>query len=309
MNIYLIVSGKDAGISSEQQEKLQSHGKVITLTHKGRLANLKQLAKDQEGKILALDPTSFDWVLDVEELDKIPNVKAVITQSTSFDWIHPKELKEKGIIACNCPGFSAESVAEYALCMALEAARNLAMYIKNWKIDWGVKPMLLKGKTVGILGMGKIGKCMAEVMSGIGMNILYWSRKTRDERFVYAELPDLFKSADVLMPALVENSETKTLITKKLIDSMKPSALIVGINRVKVLLPEEYIIAKVNKDELSGYAFEGDNAKKLTSYKGNVWALPAMAWYTQESLNNLLQIWVDDIVSVAQGIPQNVVNS
>lgn len=309
MKIYLVVSDKDAGLSSEQQAKLQSHGKVITLTHKGKLAELKQLAKDKEEKILALDPTSFDWELDIGALEHISNVKAVITQSTSFDWIHPKELKEKGIIACNCPGFSTDSVAEYALCMALEAARNLALYIKNWKIDWGVKPMLLKGKTVGILGIGKIGKRMAEVMSGIGMNVIYWSRKSRDKRFTYMELADLFKSVDVFMPALVENSETKTLITKKLIDSMKPSAIIVGINRVKALLPEKYIIEKVGKGELGGYTFEGDNAKEITAYKGNVWALPAMAWYTQESLQNLLQIWVDNMAAVAQGKPQNVVNS
>lgn len=310
MIIYLIVSGKSADLSDQQMKRLQNFGRVITISHKGKLADLTQLTQNQEEKILALDPDSFDWNLDVETIDTIPNIKAVITQSTSFDWIHPKELKEKGVLACNCPGFSAESVAEYALCMTIEAARHLAIHIKNnWKIDWKVKPMLLKGKTVGILGMGRIGTCMAAVTSGIGMNVVYWSKKSRDKRFTYAKLADLFKSIDILMPALVENDETKTLITKALIDSMKPSALIVGINRVKALLPEEYIIEKVGKDKLAGYAFEGDNAKEVSAYKGNVWALPPMAWYTQESLQNLLQIWVDNIVSVVQGKPQNVVNA
>lgn len=258
---------------------------------------------------MALDPTCFDWELDVEALDKIPKVKAVITQSTSFDWFHPKELKKQKILACNCPGFSSESVAEYALCMAIEAARNFAVYVKNgWKIDNNVKSMLLRGKTAGILGLGRIGKCMAEEMSGIGMKVIYWSRKSKDKRFDYSELSNLFKSIDVLMPALVENDETKTLITKELIDSMKRSAIIVGIGRVKALLPENYIIEKVSKGELAGYAFEGDDTKELSSYKGNVWALPPMAWYTQESLQNLLQIWVDNMVAVAKGTPQNVVN-
>lgn len=309
MNIYLILSGKSTGLSDQQMKILQSVGEVITISHKGKLAALTQLTQDQEEKILALDPDSFDWDLDVEAIDKIPNVKAIVTQSTSFDWVHPESLKMKGILACNCPGFSAESVAEYALCMAIEAARNTAVFIKNgWKIDRNAKSMLLREKTVGILGLGRIGKCMAEIMNGIGMKVIYWSKKSRDERFIYTGLPDLFKSSDVLMPALVENDETKTLITKELIDTMKPSAIVVGINRVKTLLPEDYIIKKVGKGELSGYAFEGDNAKKLTTYKGNVLALPPMAWYTQESLQNLLQVWVDNIVAFIDGKPQNVVN-
>jgi len=309
MKLYLIVSGKDAGLTADQRNTLQQFGEVITVSHKGKLSQLNQLQNDTSEKILALDPDSFDWELDVEALDQIPKVKAVVTQSTSFDWIHPRELKVKGILACNCPGFSAESVAEYALCMTIEVARNTAVFIKNgWKIDWNAKSMLLKGKTVGILGLGRIGKCMAVILNGIGMKVIYWSKKSKDERFQYVELAELFKSVDVLMPALVENDETKTLITKELIDTMKPSAIVVGINRVKALLPEDYIIEKVGKGELSGYAFEGDNAKELPSYKGNVWALPPMAWYTNESLKNLLQMWVDNIVAVAQRKPQNVVN-
>jgi lactate dehydrogenase-like 2-hydroxyacid dehydrogenase len=309
MKFYLIVSDREGGITSEQQKSLESLGEVITISHKGKLASITQLTQDQEEKILALDPTCFDWELDVETLDRIPKVKAVITQSTSFDWFHPKELKARGILACNCPGFSSESVAEYALCMAIEAARNLAVYVKNgWKIDSNAKSMLLRGKTVGILGLGRIGKCMAEVMSGIGMKVIYWSRKSKDNRFSYVELTDLFKSSDVLMPALVENEETNSLITKKLIDTMKSSAIVVGIGRVKALLPEEYIIEKVAKGELAGYALEGDNSKELSAYKGNVWALPPMAWYTNESLQNLLQMWVDNMVAVAQGKPQNVIN-
>ncbi len=309
MNIYLIVSGKSAGLSDRQMKKLQNLGEVITVSHKGKLKEIIQLVRDPNEKVLAVDPDSFEWNLDSDTLDTIPNVKAIIAQSTSFDWIKPKELKEKGIVACNCPGYSTDSVAEYAICMAIEAARRLPIHMKNGgKIDWNVKPMLLKGKTVGILGLGKIGKRMAEIAQGIGMNVVYWSKKSRDSRFTYSQLSDLFGTVDVLMPALVETDETRNIITKQMIDSLKPSAIIVGINRVKALLPEEHILAKVAEGKLGGYAFEGDNTKTLTSYSGNVWALPAIAWYTQDSLQNSLHVWVDDIVSFVQGKPQNVVN-
>lgn len=309
MEFYLIVSGKNAGLIEQQMSNLRRLGTVITISHKGKLADIQKLKEDKEEKILGLDPDSFEWDLDSKAFDKIPNVKAVITQSTSFDWVKPKELKKKNIVVCNCPGFSSDSVAEYALCMAIEASRRLAMNIKNgWKVDWNQKPMLLKDKTVGIIGLGRIGRRMAEVMQGIGTKVIYWSRKTRDKRFTYVNLDKLFKVSDVVMPALVENGETKKLITKKHVDSIKPTSIIVGINRVKALLDENYIMGKVRRGKLGGYAFEGDSAKELSSYKGNIWALPAMAWYTQDSLKNLLALWVDNMISIAKGKSQNIVN-
>lgn len=308
MKFYLIVPDKECGLTAEQQTQLAKHGEVVILQHKGKLALLTQLTKDPEDKILALDPTVFDWDLDVAALDHIPNVKAVITQSTSFGWMYPKELAARNIIGCNCPGFSSDSVAEYAICMAIEVARRLPVYIKNnWKIDWSAKPMLLKGKTLGIVGMGRIGKAMAAAGKGIGMNVIYWSRKTRHDAYTHVELAELFQKADVLMPALVENDETKRIITNDLIDTMKPSSVIVGIGRVKALLPEEYVLAKVAQNKLGGYALEGEGTKPLNEYQGNVWALPPMAWISQESLTNLIAMWVDNMVAVAGNQPKNIV--
>jgi len=308
MKFYLIVPNKECGLTSEQQKQLAQHGEVVIIEHKGKLALLTQLTKDTEEKILALDPTVFDWDLDVAALDHIPNVKAVITQSTSFGWMYPKELTARGVMGCNCPGFSSDSVAEYAICMAIEVARRLPIYIKNnWKIDWSVKPMLLKGKTLGIIGMGRIGKAMAAAGKGIGMNVIYWSRKSRHEGYEHSELAELFQKADVLMPALVENDETKNIITKNLINTMKPSAVIVGIGRVKALLPEEHILAMVTQNKLGGYALEGEGTKPLSEYMGNVWALPPMAWISQESLTNLIAMWVDNMVAVARNQPKNIV--
>jgi lactate dehydrogenase-like 2-hydroxyacid dehydrogenase len=308
MKFYLIVPDKECGLTSEQQKQLAMYGEVVIIQHKGKLALLTELTQDNDEKILALDPTVFDWDLDVAALDHIPNVKAVITQSTSFDWIHPKELASRNIIGCNCPGFSSESVAEYAICMAIEVARRLPVYIKNnWKIDWSVKPMLLKGKTLGVIGMGRIGKAMAAAGKGIGMDVIYWSRKTRHNDYTFTELAELFQKADVLMPALVENDDTKRIISNDLIDTMKPSAVIVGIGRVKALLPEAYILEKVAQNKLGGYALEGEGAKPLHEYQGNVWALPPMAWISQESLTNLIAMWVDNMVAIADNKPKNIV--
>lgn len=311
MKIYFIVSSKEDTPSNELLDKLKSLGKVIVIRHKGKLAELKQLQKDQEPKVIGVDPGVFDWDLDIDAFKQIPSVKAVCTSSTSFDWLKPKELKKMGIIACNAPGFSTDSVAEYALCMAITVARRTSsVFGKEWgKYDFeSAPPMLLKGKTAAIIGLGRIGTRMAEVCAGIGMKVIYWSRRSRDKRFKYVNLDKLFKTADVVMPALIENEKTKKIVTKKRLDSMKPTAILVGINRVKSIWDESCVLKKVQKKEIAGYAFEGENTNHPSTYKGNVWSLPAMIWFTKNSLENLMKVWVETVKATAQGKPQNKVN-
>lgn len=310
MKFILILSPEGLPPSPQQLSLLKEHGEVEIIRHIGKLADLHELKKDQSEKILAVDPDAFNWDMDGEAVKTIPNVKAVCTQSTSFDWVKPSILKQLRVTVSNCPGFSADSVAEHAIGMTIDLARHLPLYIKNnWQIDWKApKPMLLKGKTLGVIGLGRIGKRIAELGAGIGMNVVYWSKTTKDTRFTYIKLKQLFKTCDVIIPSLIENEETKQLLTNQLVDSAKPSALFVSINRVKDLWDEKYILQKVANKQLAGYAFEGESAKVPTEYEGNVLALPAMAWYTQDALDNLLEIWVANMIAAAGHKPQNVVN-
>lgn len=309
VKFYLIVASDKFKLTTEQESKLKSSGELIIIHHKGKLSQLPQLKEEKDEKVIGVDPDVFDWDLDAESLDNILNVKAVCAQSTSFDWIKPDELKKRKIIALNCAHFSTDAVAEYVVAMTIEGLRKTALHIKNnWKVDWNSNPLLLRGKTVGIVGLGTIGKRIAENLKGVGANVIYWSKNSRDGKFKYVSLEELFRASDVVIPAMSENDETKKIITRKLLDSMKKTALIVGINRVKNLLNKEYILDKVAKGKLGGYSFEGDDSEELHSYKGNVWAMPPIAWYTDKSLENLLDIWVDNMASVAQGKLQNVVN-
>lgn len=310
MKFYFIVPGKQTLPSEELLNRVRELGEVVVIEHKGKLAELGQLKNDPEEKVLCLDPDPFDSNLDAESVKDIPNVKAIMPSTTGFDWIHPDVLKGLGVVACNVPGFSADAVAEYAVAMAIEISRKLPMVIKTgWKMQWNdPKQMLLKDRTAGVIGLGRIGTRMAEILQGIGMHVMYWSKDARDERFQYAELPELFKTADVIMPALAVNPGTQKLLTNELLDSVKQSAVLVGIGRVKTLWDEEYILEKVKKGEIFGYAFEGEDAKDFNSYEGNVWALPPMAWYTQDSLDNLMRGWVENIIAFAKGKPQNVIN-
>jgi len=307
--VYFIVPSEEFLPTNKQIQSIKIHADVETIIHAGKLADLKQLQSDKSQKILALDPDTFEWDLDTATLKDIPNVFAICHSSTSFDWVKPAVLKEFGVGVSNVPGFSSDSVAEYVVCMAIEVARQMPMVIKNdWKPVKTTGSFLLKGKKAGVIGLGRIGVRIAEVLRGIGMEVLYWSKSSVDERFTKVELDDLFKQADVIIPALAENTETEKLLTHDRLDLIRPTSICIGINRVKALWDEEYLISKVEKGEIGGYACEGDTNKNVNSYKGNVWILPPIAWQTRDSLESLTQIWVDNIIGFATGKPQNLVN-
>jgi glycerate dehydrogenase len=310
MKTILIMSKDGMYPSGKQEQELKKHTDLEVIVHEGRLSEITKLKNDTSEKLIGVDPDSFGWDMDSGSTKDIPNVKAVFTQSTSFDWVKPELLKKMGVQVVNCAGFSTDSVAEYAIGMAMNVTRHLPVLIKNnWKVDWTyTQPMLLKGKTLGVVGLGKIGKRIAEIGQGIGMKVIYWSRKSRDSRFEYVSMRKLFSTSDIIIPALAESGETLKLFNDNLLDLVKPTSFLVGLNRIKHLWNEKKIIKMVQQKKIAGYAFEGDNAKPLPDYDGNIFALPPMVWYTKESMDNLLDTWVNNIISYAKGKPINVVN-
>lgn len=88
MKLYFIVSSDDDVPSKDLLSELKDVGEVVVIRHKGPLSKLGQLKKDEDEKVLAVDPGVFDWDLDAETIKEIPNVKAICTSSTSFDWIN-----------------------------------------------------------------------------------------------------------------------------------------------------------------------------------------------------------------------------
>ena len=182
------------------------------------------------------------------------------------------------------------------------------MVIKNeWKPVGVTEPFLLRGKTAGVVGLGRVGTRIAEVLKGIGMEVVYWSRSSQDDRFSRLTLPDVFSAADLVIPALAVNEETKQLITHEILDSMKSNAIMVGINRVRELWDEDYVIQKVEAGELVGYSYEGAEDGPVSKHTGNVWVLPHISWMTKDSMENLERIWTENILSVLNGTPQNLV--
>ena len=268
------------------------------LTDPKLLENHSDFLSDESEKIVALDPDYFNWSFSKDNIAVLKNVKAICLATTSFSWVDVQAASQLGIPVTNLRGFSTEAVAEYTLLMTLSVARKMPLVVKdNYKQDFvrhqGVE---LRGKTAAIIGLGRIGERIAKLMESIGMNVVYWSKSEKENRFKKIELVDLFKTADVIFPTLAQNQETENLITDEMLMSMKPEAIFVSI--VHKVYNHDLLLKLVKESKIFGYAFEGDNENPL-KYEGNVFASPAIAWATKESMESNGIMWTDSILAAA----------
>ncbi|MFA6007252.1 MAG: NAD(P)-dependent oxidoreductase [Candidatus Shapirobacteria bacterium] len=298
MKIYLLSPVASQMFSSEMVSDLKNVGEVIINDVIKPISEVEAMT-DSTDKIIALDPDFCAWNLPKEELEKINGLKALCVQSTSFSWLDTEFLKSKNIPVINIRNYSTDSVAEWAVIMAMNVARKLPLIIKNnWTGDFSLhQGMELKGKTVGIIGLGHIGARIAEICQGMGMNVIYWSKNSVASQYQKVELIDLFKTADLIFPCLAQNEETKNYITDEMLNSMKNTAIFISI--VHKIYNHDLLLQLAKENKIYGYAFETPN-KEMLNFEGNVWAGPEQAWNTKESLGRNLKIWQENIIKATQ---------
>lgn len=307
MKIY--ITYKKDRFTKEQIKNLQAVGETIFLEDFFDLDNAPYLKEDEE-KILVVDPDWYNWDINANHLSKIKNLKGVCLATTAFDWIDLEYCKENNILVTNVPKYSTDSVAEYAIFLMMALAKKFPMQLKkDYKMEYS-KSMLtteIRNKTLGILGLGTIGSKIAELGSSLGMNVIYWNRTKKDCNYKSVDLETIFTTADFIIPTFATNEETKKLISDDLINKMNNNALINVINNPTEIYNHELLIKRAEEGKVS-YAFEiYDDGKKMYDYKGNIMATAPYAFYTKESIERLLDIWTQNAIAIANNSPQNIV--
>lgn len=306
MKIYITYT-KDS-FTDEQIKILEESGNVVFLEKTFNLDEAPYL-KDQDDKILAVDPDWYNWEITGEHLNKIPNLKAVCLATTAFDWIDLDYCKNHNIKVCSIPKYSTDSVAEYAVFLMFCLAKKFPIQAKaNYQVDY-TKNMLtseLRNKTIGIVGLGTISTRIAEICAGLGMNVMYWNRSLKENNYQKTDLETIFKKADFIFPGFSTNDETKKIITDDLINMMNGNALINVVNNSKEIFNHNLCL-ELAKEEKISYAFEAYDDKRIKDYEGNVMVTAPYAFYTKEAIDRLIAIWVDNVVALSKGEAQNEV--
>jgi len=303
----IFITDKPSSFTDDQLSLLRSKGEITFIETSEDWKNNKEIYSSDE-KVIALGPDVPEWKFSNELVDKIPNLKGVCLPTTGFGWIDGEHLRKKDIVLSNVPKYSTEAVAEHCIMLMLALSKNLIMVINNnWTLDFANHlGKEIKGKRMGIIGLGAIGMRVAELGKGMDMEVCYWSRASKDERFEYLELDELLKSSDYVFLTLAHNTDTLNFLNKERLYLMKNDAYVVNITGNE-LWDFKYAIEKVRNKSLAGIGMDGEK-DSIKNYGCNVLVTPSMAWYTKEALEEDTRIWVESVVSLIDGKPINVVN-
>lgn len=186
------------------------------------------------------------------------SLKAVCRAGAGLDTVDVPAAKEMGIAVIYAPGKNAATTAEHTMMLMLAAARKLAVLNAHVKAgDWAIRAAYegieLNGKTLGIIGMGNIGRRVALLAQAFGMQVIYWSRSSRDEGFAFRDLDDLLREADVVSLHIALNEQTKGMIGIRELMLMKPNALLINTAR-GALVDASALEAVLIEGRLGGYA-------------------------------------------------------
>ena len=250
-------------------------------------------------------------------LDAAPNLKYIGILATAFGKVDVSYASKKGIVVCNLPGYSTESVAEFTIAAILEAIRHLEEGKRRGKIgnvsEEGISAIEIKGKVFGVLGLGNIGTRVAELALGFNADVRYWSRnkKTESEEkgIKYEELNSLIANATFLSINLAQTSDTEKILNQSRFQSLKEGAIIINTAPME-LIDLGALVERLKKGDITFIFDHSDemteeDLMKLLPYE-NCIVYPPIAYVTKEAALNKQEMFTSNIESFAKGKPVNV---
>ncbi len=168
---------------------------------------------------------NFGVSVTKEMIDSAPHLKYIGILATAYGKVDSDYAKEKGIPVCNLAGYSTEAVAEFSIAVILENIRQLEEGKQRGRngnySEIGLKAKEIKGKVFGVVGLGSIGRRVAELAQGFGAEVKYWSREKKDVPFTYQNVDKLIAESDFLSINLAQTPETEKFLNKSRLQSLK----------------------------------------------------------------------------------------
>jgi D-3-phosphoglycerate dehydrogenase / 2-oxoglutarate reductase len=281
--------------------------------------------RDREELIERLSPADaviLDYsVLDADVLRACERLRFISFLGIGYaTYIDVAEATRRGIVVANTPDYGATSVAEHALGMMLALTRHigaahLSMHEGRWE-PGRFQGMELRGKTLGIVGLGPIGQEMARLGAGVGMPLIGWTRRAAPGRarhgLALVTLPEVFARADVVSLHLSYTDETAGLVSRALLEHMRPGAWFVNTARAQ-LVDNVALAEMLHAERIAGAALdvheqEPPPADDVFRKLPNVLLTPHIGYNTAEAGSNMLRIAIATLEAWARGERLHVVN-
>lgn len=257
-----------------------------------------------------------------EQIAALPRLKYVGVLATGFNIVDVAAARERGIPVCNVPEYSTPNVVQAAWALILELANRVGHHDRtvhegHWAAChdfcyWHGELVELAGRTLGVVGHGRIGRGVAAVGRAFGMRVIHHRRQGGGDP-ACVDLDTLFRESDVVSLHCPLTPETKGLVDARRLAMMKPTAFLVNTARGP-LVDEAALAAALNAGQIAGAAVdvlsvEPPSASNPLLAAKNCVITPHVAWATRDARRRLIDVTAANLAAFAAGQPQNVVNA
>lgn len=262
-----------------------------------------------------------------ETLESCGNIRYIGVLATGYNIVDTATAKEKGIVVTNIPTYGTAAVSQFAFALLLEICHHVghhsdAVFEGRWERNpdwtfWDYPLIELMGKTMGIIGYGRIGQNTGNIAQAFGMKVLANSPSKKPEvvsdSLSFVELDELFSKSDIIVLHCPLLPSTEGIISRESIARMKDGVIIINNSRGPLIVEQDLAdalesgkVAAAGLDVVSSEPIQGDNP--LLKAK-NCLITPHISWAPVETRARLMGLALDNLKAFLEGAPINVVNS
>ncbi len=318
MNI-VVLDGYAANPGDLSWEPFRQFGELTVFP---RTAAEDVIARASKADIILTNKVQFPR----EVLQQLPQLKLIAILATGYNTVDCEAAHQLGIAVANIPAYSTESVVQMVFAHLLNVCLRVEHYANDvrkgrWSNNsdfcyWDTPLLELAGKTLGIYGLGNIGRRVAEVANAFGLRVIAHTSKAQEDLPAYitkVDFKELLQQSDVLTLHCPLTKDTHHLINGETLQLMQPTAILINTGRGPLV--DEFEVAEALETGcLKAYCAdvmgnEPPAADNPLLQVPNAFITPHIAWATFEARQRLMQIALENVKAFINGTPQNVVNS
>jgi D-3-phosphoglycerate dehydrogenase len=315
MGSKVLIATRSFGSTSETPWKLlaENHAETVRVDiNKATEQELAAAFREVDAAIIGARPISADIIAGS------PRLKVICMHGVGVDHIDLEAARAHQVVVCNCPGANAESVADLAFCLMLMISRDILNANASLKRgEWGrYSGTVVGGKTLGLIGMGRIGQAVAQRALGFQMRMLAYdpfisTQKLEEIGAKTVSLDELLTEADYVSLHAPVTDETRALINADTLGKMKSTAYLINTSRGE-LVDEEALYQALKNHRIAGAGLDVFSEEPPTRHDlinlPNVIATPHIGAHSTEAITNVSIMAAQNVISALRGEPINQVN-
>ena len=281
----------------------------------------KILARSGDAEIVLTHKTPLTKAI----IGKAPNLRYIGVMGDGYDVIDVEAASARGIPVTNVPIYATDAVAQFTFALILEITSHVGLHNRlvhegRWEASpdftfWAKKLTLLAGKTLGLVGYGRIAQKVASIAHAFSMKVVFYDRrpKTHDNQMSQqVSLKELLTTADIISLHVRQAPETLNLIRRETIEQMRPGVIIINTARGKLINENDLALA-LNQGKIAAAGLDVSQQEPIQPDNPlltakNCYITPHIAWAPYETREKLLALTIANLTAFLKGTPQNVVN-